>query len=163
MTLPVSGPLSLGDVLAEIRSENPARALPIALGDADVRALAGKPSGAVSLSDLYGKASYTPMTVTALGGSDFANSQFGPGTASASATGSVSGGKGAKTYAWVVISTYGNPVIAPGTTSCSVSKAYTNNSNGEAGATLRLDVQDATGAVASSPQVNITLRWDGNL
>lgn len=62
MTLPLSAPISLGDVLTEIRRVDPGRALPISLGDADVRALAGKPSGAISLSDLYGKSSYIPMT-----------------------------------------------------------------------------------------------------
>lgn len=57
MTLPTSGPLSLSDVLAELQLANAARGEPIALGDADVLALAGLPGPAIGLSDLYGKSS----------------------------------------------------------------------------------------------------------
>lgn len=62
MTLPASGSISLGDVMTELRIMNPGRAYPIALGDADVRALAGVPSGSISLSNLYGKSSYIAMS-----------------------------------------------------------------------------------------------------
>ena len=60
MTLPASGSISLTQVLAELQTANAGRTLPISLGDADVRALAGVPSGAISLSNLYGKTAYTP-------------------------------------------------------------------------------------------------------
>lgn len=55
MTLQSSNPISLGDVLNELKIANPSRALPIALGDSDVRSLAGVPSGNISLTDLLGK------------------------------------------------------------------------------------------------------------
>lgn len=66
MTTPAPGqPIGLTDVLTELRITNPGRALPISLGDADVRALAGIPSGPISLGDCSGKTNapgYTPMS-----------------------------------------------------------------------------------------------------
>lgn len=57
MTLPASGAISMAQVLAELQIAAPTRAGPLSLNDADVRALAGVPSGAISMSDLYGKSS----------------------------------------------------------------------------------------------------------
>lgn len=57
MTLPSSGPISMQQVLVELQIANPSRTTPISLNDADVRALAAKPSGPISMSDLYGKSS----------------------------------------------------------------------------------------------------------
>lgn len=50
MTLPTSGPISIGMVAAELGI-----GLPLSLGDSRVRALAGIPSGPISLGDLRGK------------------------------------------------------------------------------------------------------------
>jgi hypothetical protein len=50
-----TGPISMGDVLAELRVANPGRQPPISLNDPDVRALAGVPSGPISLANFYGK------------------------------------------------------------------------------------------------------------
>ena len=47
MTTPCSGPISLGDVQAEVPG------VPIGLGDADVRAFTGISSGIISLADCY--------------------------------------------------------------------------------------------------------------
>lgn len=52
MTLPTDGPISLAEVNIELG--RPADA-PISLNDAEVRALAGKPEGPISLEDLRGK------------------------------------------------------------------------------------------------------------
>lgn len=57
MTLPASGTITMAQVLTELQIAAPARTTPISLGDADVRALAGVPSGAISLASLYGKSS----------------------------------------------------------------------------------------------------------
>lgn len=62
MTLPASGPISLTDVITELRIVNPGRAYPISLGDADVLSLAGVAGPANSLTNLYGKSSYTAMS-----------------------------------------------------------------------------------------------------
>lgn len=59
MPLPTTGPISFGDVREELgRSSGP-----ISLGDADVRALAGVSSGAISMSDLRGKSSDYGITL----------------------------------------------------------------------------------------------------
>jgi hypothetical protein len=62
MTLPVSAPITLAQVMTELRTVTPGRAYPIALGDADVRALAGVPSGPISLTNLLGKSAYVAMS-----------------------------------------------------------------------------------------------------
>lgn len=50
MALPTTGPISLGQVKEELNKTGS-----ISLGSTDVRNLAGKTSGQISLSDLYGK------------------------------------------------------------------------------------------------------------
>lgn len=55
MTTPISPPISMADVLVELQGANPARTYPIALTDADVRQLAGIPSGEIELLDLLNK------------------------------------------------------------------------------------------------------------
>jgi hypothetical protein len=65
-----TGPISLLNVLAELRIANPGRQLPISLNDPDVRALAGVPSGPISLANFYGKSSAAPV---ASWNADFSN------------------------------------------------------------------------------------------
>jgi hypothetical protein len=147
VTLPASGAISLSDVLAEIRLVTPARAATISLGDADVLALAGKGSMPISLSDLYGKSSYVPMSV--IGNSDTAapyDSSLANGTASASPSVSVSGGSGGYTYAWSITSQSRTVVLAGATSpSCSVSFNYGRNSNGNFDVYLQCVVTDNSG------------------
>ena len=67
MTLPASGTITLGQVATELGV-----GLPISLGDANVRALAGVPSGAISLTNLYGKSAggvKNPFVTTGAGAS----------------------------------------------------------------------------------------------
>lgn len=156
-------PISLTDVMNELRITNPGRAYPISLGDADVRALAGKPSGAISLSDLYGKSSYVPMTVTAIANDDYRNSAAGAGTVYGTATANVSGGKGAKQYQWVVLSNPGGATISGATSpQLNVEKSYFNASSGSANVQVRCDVTDETGAAVSSNAVTVPLEWEFN-
>ena len=61
MALPSSGALSLSMVNTEL---NKSAFAAISMGDADVRALFGKPSGVISLSDGYGKSSSFVKTLT---------------------------------------------------------------------------------------------------
>jgi hypothetical protein len=60
MTLPASGPISMSQIAAELGIS----ATGLSLGDSRVRALAGKPTGALSFLDLYGKTSFPPVAYT---------------------------------------------------------------------------------------------------
>lgn len=60
MTLPTTGPISLNNVSTEIGIGVGSR---LDFNDGRVRALAGRPSGAISMADLRGKSSYVPMTL----------------------------------------------------------------------------------------------------
>lgn len=71
MTLPASGAISLAQVAVELgRASNAA----ITLNETAVRTLAGKPSGAISLSDLYGKSNYKIGLVSTPGFNDYGSS-----------------------------------------------------------------------------------------
>lgn len=164
MTLPVNPPISLTDVLAELRVVSPNRGAAISLGDSDVRALAGKPNGAVSLSDLFGKSSYIPMTVTATGdsGANY-NSQLNGGTVSCYPSVMVQGGRGARTYNWRLVNNPNGVTLSNATSpSCTVSITFTKNSMGSATADLVCDVKDETGATVTSNTVQAYLEWSNN-
>jgi hypothetical protein len=62
MTLPSSGPISMSQVAAELGIS----ATGLSLNDSRVRALAGKPSGAISMNDLHGKSAGGLTSFTAL-------------------------------------------------------------------------------------------------
>ncbi len=62
MALPSSGPLTASQINVELGRASSA---PFALGGADERALAGKPSGAISFSDFHGKSSEITVTMSA--------------------------------------------------------------------------------------------------
>jgi len=51
----------MAQVLAELQVANAGRGYPISLNDTDVRTLAGVPSGAISMSNLYGKSAARPV------------------------------------------------------------------------------------------------------
>lgn len=164
MTLPASAPISLGDVLTEIRRINPSRALPISLGDADVRALAGKPSGPISLSDLYGKSSYIPMTLTATGDSRSFDSGAGAGLARGTLSVTVAGGSGGFTYLWEFTSGPNDgQLLSSNSSICTVARAYERDEIGTLDATLRCTVTDNTGHVAVADNVPLSLNWNPNL
>ena len=61
MTLPASGAISLNDVNVELGLTATAQ---IGLNDAAVRGLFGVASGAIAMSDGYGKSSFTPYIAT---------------------------------------------------------------------------------------------------
>lgn len=139
--LPSSGPISLGDVAAELGI-----GLPLSLGDSRVLALAGKGSPPISLSDLYGRSAYTPMTVTGIDDSRGADTSVGPGTVSCSPRVTVTGGSGGQSYAWSFNgSAQGCTLSSASSAACSVSHTYTKNSTGSAGPALQCVVTDNTG------------------
>lgn len=105
MTLPASGAISLSDVMAELKIANPARALPISLGHADVLALAGVAGPANSLSNLYGKSAAAALTVTAANDGPKFKATTGIGPApTINATSTPAGGSGSYSYAWTRVS-----------------------------------------------------------
>jgi hypothetical protein len=159
MTLPTSGPLSLSNVLAELQAANPARSVPISLGDADVLALAGKSSPPISLSDLYGKSSYTPMTVTPHDASaSYMTTNSGTATASPSVT--VTNGSGGYSYAWSFASNPNSMSISGVSNGSSVlvQKTFVKNQQGTYSAVMQCVVTDNTGhSVTVQTNVEITL------
>jgi hypothetical protein len=154
MTLPVSGPISLGAVAAELGI-----ALPLSLGDARVRALAGKPSGPISLGDLRGKSAGGPMSVTAQDGYGAADTRLGAGAVSCSPGVDIVGGNGTKTCTWVVLSNPKNCVVTLGTgPSVTVKYNYQQNANGTAVVSLRCTVVDQIGQ-QQTVDVTAYLEW----
>jgi hypothetical protein len=159
MTLQASGVISLTDVMNEIRLVNPGRAYPISLGDADVRALAGVPSGAIGLSNLYGKSSYIPMNVTGNSDSQSASSASG-GTVTCHPSVSVTNGSGGYTYSWSFTSNPNSCGLGASTSAaCNVSHSYTTNAFGGATATLQCVVTDNTGHVVTASGITAALDW----
>lgn len=104
MTLPLSAPISLTQVMDELRTVAPGRAYPISLGDADVRALAGVPSGPISLTTLLGKSAYIAMSGSIA--DTFDNAVIGGVNYShpVPVTFSLSGGQAPFSYAWSKLS-----------------------------------------------------------
>lgn len=152
MTLPASGLISLSDVLTELQKANGSRALPISLGDADVLALAGKSAPPISLSDLYGKSSYTPMIVTPQNAYGSGYSGTAGGVASATASVSIAGGSGGNTFAWSFASNPGGLTFSGQTNGpfCGVKKSFVKNSQGSFPAQLQCVITDNTGHVVTA-------------
>lgn len=107
MTLPLSGPISLSDVLTELRVANPMRGYPISLADDDVLLLAGKNSLPVNLpSDFYGKSGYVRM-VSSMGNVDMYAPSGNTGAVynqSNDITMNIAGGLAPYVYSWSKIS-----------------------------------------------------------
>lgn len=168
MTTRTTPPLSLGDVMAELRTTNPGRAYPISLGDADVRALAGVPSGPISLSNLYGKTAGGggtppapfPLTVQTQDGSGYAASSSASGTVSCQVTATVTGGTGAITHLWEFTSNPGQFTLSnSNSATATVSKNYARYSSGSADAQLRYTARDSTNASVTAQPVTAALEW----
>lgn len=163
MTLPSSGNLSMLQVLDELRTANPGRALPIGLGDSDVRALAGVPSGPIAMSQLYGKSSLAPLTARGNNDYVFANTTTSGGTLYAYPSVTVSGGAGEKTYAWSVLSANGSVTLSQTNASqARVAVTYLKQGFGNVTVFLRCVVTDSSGSVTVD-NIVAQLEWEGNL
>lgn len=163
MTLPSSGSISLLQVLDELRVANAGRALPIALGDADVRTLAGVPSGDIAMWQLYGKSAVTALTVTGNNDSGHATSSTAGGAVSAFPSVSYGGGAGEKTFQWSILSTSMTvTLINANNARCEVRRTFTKNTSGEVITYLRCVVSDSTGSVTVD-NIIAELYWEGNI
>lgn len=112
-----SAPITLADVMTELRTVTPGRAYPISLGDADVRALAGITSGAISLTDLLGKSAYVAMSGSVPNVSTTAaiNTSLNY-TKNVAVSVSLAGGLAAFSYSWSHVSGDGAVVAANAST-----------------------------------------------
>ena len=162
MTLPVSGAISLTDVMTELRVANSGRAYPISLGDADVRTLFGVASGEIGLTSGYGKSSYTPMTLVGTPGEVSSDSTTAGGTSLCNVRVTVSGGSGGVTYAWSVVSQSGGCTFGTnGASNYAVSHTYVKQATGSAQATLSCAVTDNTGHTVVLSSVTANMNWAG--
>lgn len=148
MTLPVSGTISLSDVLVEIQRVTPGRSPTISLGDADVLALAGKSGLPVSMSDLYGKSSYIAMSATLsdldMSGAAGAATSY---TEHASISLALSGGQAPFSYAWLHVSGVGSIDATNAATSTVNMPVSRNGQIGDISTqVVQVVVTDATGA-----------------
>lgn len=157
MTLPASGAISLTQVLAELRISNPGRSAVIGLGDADVRALAGVASGPISLSNLYGKSSFT-VTGNSAGASK--STAAAPQTVSCNPSVTILGGVAPFSYVWSVTASSGSPTVTNLTSaSPTVSKNVLQGSDGTAQATLSVTVTDAAANSRTVNGITGDLNW----
>lgn len=107
-----TAPITLADVMTELRTVTPGRAFPISLGDADVRALAGVASGPISLTNLLGKSAYVAMSGSVPNRSDTAAINGSANyTKSVAVSVSVAGGLAPFSYAWSQVS--GSGAVVP--------------------------------------------------
>lgn len=146
MTTPVSGSISLTHVLAELQTMNPGRGFPISLGDSDVRQLAGVLSGPISMSDLYNKSAYVPMSGQAF--DDVQSfSSYRAGTASTHPYATLSNGIAPYSITWSFTSNPDNAVInaGQGTLTPTVSTTYGRFAEGGFTADLQCVIIDGAG------------------
>lgn len=151
MALPTTGAITLGMVAAEL-SISP----PLSLGDNRVRALAGKPAGAITLGDLRGKSAYTPPKIIsatiAEGYTPASQGSFVDATATLSFR--IEGGEAPFDVTWTRLS--GSAGISVQGDNPPIFYAY-----GQAPwtrmATYRATVRDARGAVAESEIISVSL------
>lgn len=132
----------------------------LTMDDGRVRGLAGRPSGIIYFSDLWGKSSYTPMTLSPYNGyGTSAGSSTSGGTVGAGCGVNVSGGTGGYSYQWTVTGTSGSPSVGTLTgASVNASKTFPKLANGEAHVSLSVVVTDSTGHQASTA-AQIDLYW----
>lgn len=157
MALPSSGPISMYMVAEELGIS----IYDLSLNDSRVRNLAGIPSGPISLSDLYGKSAYTPMTLTSSNVYAEADTRFGAGSVAVEVAATLTGGEGPYDIQWSITSqSDGLVTMRFGTElTCLVSHTYSRNSSGSAWALLSCVVTDGTGRQASVNAVRANLSW----
>jgi hypothetical protein len=100
MALP-TGTISMSQVNTELGKSSTAQ---ISLNDADVRSLAGVPSGAISMDDLRGQSAYTPISNVSISPISW-NQYYASYDQYKAFTVSYDGGDGTETFTWSVSGT----------------------------------------------------------
>lgn len=149
MTLQASGPISINDIAAEFGIANNSE-FPTAF-----YGLGGAPaSGALSLSDFYGRSNTLPVDFTI-------GARTGAGTTyRRTLTSSVSGGSGSYTYSWSLSGQSGSrPLqISGSSTGASVVVQVVGTDGDTASALVTLDAHDTSGATGErSKTVVVTI------
>lgn len=151
MALPTTGAITLGMVAVELGIS-----LPLSLGDARVRALAGKPTGAITLGDLRGKSAYTPPSIvcdTYVQEHSFASNGLSAYVDRAFYF-QINGGEAPFTVVWNRVSGFGTISVFGGA-------SPTASANGTApfsySAVFRATVTDARNSQTTSPDISIQL------
>lgn len=153
MTLPASGTIQVSEVSVEIGR---AATATTSLGETAVRNLAGVASGAISMSNLHGKAA---MSATGVNSNVSRNSNVTTtGTATPSVT--VSGGTAPYSFSWVFVSNPDGCVLTNATSqTCSVTKTFASGSAGSAAATVRCTITDANTNTTTADATG-SVNWD---
>lgn len=161
MTLP-TGTILMSDINVELgRAWN----APLSLNDAAVRALAGKPSGAISMADLRGKSAYTPMTYTAYeaqqeGTFSGQQTQY---TATLRPSIYVANGSGGYTYSWAFVSNAGGFTMSLANTSQPALQHIVGKFGFQGNCVVRCTVTDNTGHVIVSRDLECYINvYDSN-
>lgn len=150
MALPNTGPLSASDVNVELSKASTAL---ISLNDADVRALAGVPSGTISFQNLRGKSALS-VSATDVSGTAAAFASSGP-VASDNTSTTVTGGTAPFTFSWTYLSGSSVPQVSSSTAQ---NPNWFNNDTpeGSNSAVWRVTVTDANSNTATD-DINVTL------
>jgi hypothetical protein len=147
----------MAQVLAELQIANPSRANPTSLNDADVRALAGVPSGSISMSNLYGKSAFITLTganidSTSKSGSKPTNTTI---TLTSTATPVPSNATNV-TYAWQFVS--GTNMIASGANTATVTYSGNRSTAGSINGVFNCKITQGSTSY-TTPNVTITMTW----
>ena len=129
-----------------------------------MRSLAGKPSGPISLSDLYGKsaaAPVQPLTLYPNGTNTQQNSNAGGGTVSINLSVAATGGARPLTYQWIDIQSTNGAVQVTGTDGPSLNfqRTFNANTSGSITAQARCVVTAANGEQKTTGLVQGSAGW----
>lgn len=159
MTLQASGVISMNDVLIELRIANPGRSGVISLGDADVLNLAGKGDQPISLSDLYGKSSFSAVGTNAY----VSVSSASAGTCYAYPYVTPTGGAGGTTYQWAMNSNPNGATLGSANSQqCQVSHAFPKISNGSFDVVLQCTLRDNAGNTITVSNISAHGDWSSD-
>lgn len=161
MTTPAVKPINTGHIMAELQIGNPSRTYPLNLNDADARALAGVPSGPISMDNFLNKSGGSSLAATTTNGSGSFSSAGGPGTATCNPSVSAFNGTPPYSYLWTFTSNPDTCSLSNATSAaCTVSKGFAALSGGSANATLNCRITDNIGTIINKPGITASLIWD---